>query len=138
MEFSVLLGPTRMRELIEVSPSADLLLSLMTALAQETGEQPRVAREVEEVAWDIRKELESLRNSLDAGNPKTDNDEPTRTQPRTSGIIIKDKKNRALPIRKGPVRLAVVGKGGEKSNSWKIWMEKEGDLHFSIREKTLD
>lgn len=61
MELSILLGPTRMRELIEVSPSADLLLPLMTALAQEIGEQPRVAREVEEVARDIRKELESLK-----------------------------------------------------------------------------
>ena len=69
MEFSIQLGPTRMRELIEVSESADLLLPLTTALAQETGEQPRVAREVEEVAWDIRKELESLRNDAGGGKP---------------------------------------------------------------------
>ena len=135
MEFSIRLGPARMRELIEVSASAYLLLPLMTALAQETGERLRVAREVEEVAWDIRKELESLRKSLGDGNRQTDDDEHTRAQPRTSGIIISDKKNRALPIRESPVRLAVVGKRGEKSNSWKIWMEKDGEIYFSIREK---
>lgn len=75
-----------------------------------------------------------MRNSLDAGNPITDNDERTGVQPRTSGIIIRDRKNRALPIRESPVRLAVVGKRGEQSNYWKIWMEKNGEV-FLIREK---
>ena len=60
MEFSVQLGPRRLRELVEASPSAPLLLSLTTALAQEEGLQPRVAREVEEVAADVRAELKTL------------------------------------------------------------------------------
>ena len=135
MEFSIQLGPARMREFIEVSPSADLLLPLTTALAQEMGDQPRVAREVEEVARDIQKKLKSMGKDKDDGNLKTDNHKRIRTQPSTSEIIIMDKKNRTLPIRKGPVRLVVVGKGGEKSNSWKIWMEKDGEIYFSIREK---
>ena len=134
MEFSIQLGPARMRELIEVSPSADLLLPLTTALAQEMGDHPRVAREVEEVARDIQKKLKSMEKDKDDGNLQTDNHKRIRTQPRTSGIIIRDKKNRILPIRKGPVRLAVVGKKGEKSNSWKIWIEKDGEVYFAIRE----
>ena len=60
MEFSVQLGSRRLRELVEASPSAPLLLSLTAALAQEEGLQPRVAREVEEVATDIRKELKTI------------------------------------------------------------------------------
>ena len=60
VEFSVQLGARRLRELVEASPSAALLLPLATALAQEEGLQPRVAREVEEVAADIRAELKTL------------------------------------------------------------------------------
>ena len=62
MEFSIELGTRRIRELIEVSASADILLPLTTALALEAGDRPRVAREVEEVARDIRKELESMKS----------------------------------------------------------------------------
>ena len=72
MEFSIKLEPTRIRKLIEVSASADLLLPLATALAEEAGEQPRVAREVEEVARDIQNELKLLRNSVNAENLLTD------------------------------------------------------------------
>ena len=60
LEFSVHLGARRLRELVEASPSASFLLPLTTALAQEEGLQPRVAREVEEVALDIRVELKTL------------------------------------------------------------------------------
>ena len=59
-EFSVQFGARRLRELVEASPSAALLLPLATALAQEEGLQPRVAREVEEVAADVRAELKTL------------------------------------------------------------------------------
>ena len=135
MELSIQLGPRRMQKLIEVSPSADLLLPLTTALAQEQGLLPRVAREVEEVAQDIRKKLKALRDEASRGSSRTDNDGQTRNQHRTSGIIIRDKWNRTLPVRQGPVRLAVVGERGEKSNSWKIWMENNGEIYFSIREK---
>ena len=50
-------GPERMCELIKSSPANDLLLPLRTALERELGLEPRVAREVEEVAEDIRREL---------------------------------------------------------------------------------
>ena len=63
MEFSIELGPDRMRELIQKSPPAPLLLPLTTALEQELGLTPRVAQEVEEVAQDIRKELEKIRDA---------------------------------------------------------------------------
>ena len=71
MEFSVGVGYGRMRELIEASPSAILLMALTTALAQEEGLQPRVAREVEEVAADIRKKLRSLKNGRPLEPPAT-------------------------------------------------------------------
>ncbi len=61
MYLSVELGPARMRELIQASPSANLLLPLATALELELGIEPRVAREVEEVAQDIRQDLAKLR-----------------------------------------------------------------------------
>ena len=63
MDFSVALGPQRMRELIEASPSLsrDLLLPLKTALERELGLEPQVAREVEEVARDIQQELAGLK-----------------------------------------------------------------------------
>ncbi len=59
--FSVRLGPSRTLELIKRSPAAELLLPLVTALEQEVGLKPRVAREVDEVAQDIRKEMAKMR-----------------------------------------------------------------------------
>ena len=63
MAFSVEFGPARLRELIEASPSSNLLLPLTTALERDLGLQPRVAREVEEVAQDIRRDLAKLREA---------------------------------------------------------------------------
>ena len=137
MEFSVRLGPGRLRELAEASPSAPLLLSLTTALAQEEGLHPRVAREVEEVATDIRAELKTIRESIGLRTTADGDASRTGTTARTSGIVIRDKLNRTLPIRHGPVRLAVVGTDGKKSNSWKIWMERNGEMYFAIRERNL-
>ena len=57
--FSVDLGLQRMRELIQTSPSAHLLLPLKTALERELGYEPRVAREVDEVAQDIQQTLKA-------------------------------------------------------------------------------
>ena len=54
MSLSVELGPADMHTLIQASPAAPLLLPLVTALEWELGMEPRVAREVEEVARDIR------------------------------------------------------------------------------------
>ena len=63
IDFTVELGPTRMRELIAGSPSAALLRPLLTALEEDLGLGPRVAREVEEVARDIREELARRRTA---------------------------------------------------------------------------
>ena len=63
MVFSVDLGPQRMRELIQTSPAAHFLLPLTTALERELGHEPRVAREVDEVAQDIQQKLARLKAS---------------------------------------------------------------------------
>ena len=67
MTFSIEIGPERMVELIQASPSANLLLPLTTALEQELGHEPRVALEVAEVAEDIRKDLARLRETQSDG-----------------------------------------------------------------------
>ncbi len=56
-DLSRCVGPERMCDLIKSSPVGDLLLPLRTALERELGLEPRVAREVEEIAEDIRREL---------------------------------------------------------------------------------
>ena len=63
MVFSVHLGPKRAIELIQSSPAEEQLLPLVTALQQELGLKPRVAREVEEVAQDVREKMAMLRNA---------------------------------------------------------------------------
>ena len=68
MEFSIKIGPARMNELIQNSPAVLLLLPLTTALEQELGLTPRVAQEVDEVAQDIRQELEEIRNAHGRGD----------------------------------------------------------------------
>ena len=60
------LGPERMRDLIVASPAADLLLPLTAALELELGLEPRVAKEVEEVAEDIRRDLAERRKAKSA------------------------------------------------------------------------
>ena len=67
MAFSIEIGLERMVELIQASPSANLLLPLTTALEQELGHEPRVALEVAEVAEDIRKDLARLRETQSDG-----------------------------------------------------------------------
>ena len=67
MTFSIEIGLERMVELIQASPSANLLLPLTTALEQELGHEPRVALEVAEVAEDIRKDLARLRETQSDG-----------------------------------------------------------------------
>ena len=63
MAFSIAIGPERMHACIRTSPSANLLLPLTTALERELGIEPRVAREVEEIAQDIRRDLAKLRDT---------------------------------------------------------------------------
>ncbi len=57
VNLSVKLGPERMHDLIAGSRSATLLQPLLVALERELGIESRVAREVEEVARDIRKAM---------------------------------------------------------------------------------
>ena len=60
-ELAVDLGFEQMRKLIKGSPSSDLLVPMTTALEKELGLEPRVAKEVEEVAEDIRRDWEESR-----------------------------------------------------------------------------
>ncbi len=59
--FALQYGLTDMRDLIRSSPAAGALLPLTTALELELGLEPRVAKEVEEVAEDIRREMTRIR-----------------------------------------------------------------------------
>ena len=67
MLFSIEIGPARMRALVRASPAVDLLLPLTTALEREMGLEPRVAREVEEVAEDVRRKLAKLKEARTNG-----------------------------------------------------------------------
>ena len=62
--FGARLGVDQVLASIERSPSANLLLPLSTALAQELGRNPRVSKEVAEVARDLRDEIAKVRASL--------------------------------------------------------------------------
>lgn len=56
-------------ELIKASGTTGLLLPLVTALQQEMGEETHVAKEVAEVASDVRRALARLRADLQLGSP---------------------------------------------------------------------
>ena len=58
-------GLTRTLELIQASPAADLLVPLVTALQQELGQETHVAKEVDEVALDVRRNLANLAASAE-------------------------------------------------------------------------
>ena len=62
MAFAVRLGFARVLDLIEKSSSRVILLPLLTALRLELGVGSRVAKEVDEVAGDIREHLDRLRD----------------------------------------------------------------------------
>ena len=59
--FGARLEPARALEQIQASPAAHLLLPLETALQQDMGLNPRVSREVQEVAHDVRTRLAGAR-----------------------------------------------------------------------------
>lgn len=61
--FSAYLEPARALEQIQSSSVAQLLLPLSTALQQESGLNPRVSREVQEVARDVRNRLARTRTA---------------------------------------------------------------------------
>ena len=62
--FGARIGVDQVVASIERSPSADLLLPLSTALAQELGRNPRVSKEVAEVALDLRNDIDKVHASL--------------------------------------------------------------------------
>ena len=62
-------GLPRALEIIQASPAADLLLPLVTALQQELGQETHVAKEVDEVAADIRRNMMRLSASIGLGVP---------------------------------------------------------------------
>ena len=67
--FSASAGAKRTLELIQGSQAAPLLLPLVTALQQELGQVTHVAKEVDEVAGDVRRQLVQLAGSARAGTP---------------------------------------------------------------------
>ncbi len=70
LAFALQFGAAEIRHLIRSSPAAGALLPLTTALELELGLEPRVAKEVEEVAEDIRREMAELRgNDLSTLSP---------------------------------------------------------------------
>ena len=63
LQFTVRVGAKRALEIIQASSAVALLLPLVTALEQELDQATHVAREVDEVARDVRREL--VRISVD-------------------------------------------------------------------------
>ena len=61
MAYTIRFGPGPVLALIEASPSVNRLYPLVTALRLELGIETKVAKEVEDVASDIRKNLARLR-----------------------------------------------------------------------------
>ena len=61
---AVISGQARTLKLIQASPAADLLLPLVTALQQELGQETHVAKEVDEVAADVRGNMMKLSASI--------------------------------------------------------------------------
>ena len=67
--FSASAGAQRTLELIQGSQVGPLLLPLVTALQQELGQVTQVAKEVDEVAGDVRQRLVQIASSVQAGTP---------------------------------------------------------------------
>ena len=61
---AVISGQARTLKLIQASPAAGLLLPLVTALQQELGQETHVAKEVDEVAADVRGNMMKLSASI--------------------------------------------------------------------------
>ena len=66
---AVISGQARTLKLIQASPAADLLLPLVTALQQELGQETHVAKEVDEVAADVRGSIAKLSATIPSEAP---------------------------------------------------------------------
>ena len=67
LQFTVRAGAHRALEIIEASPTGALLLPLVTALRQGIGQATHVAKEVDEVAGDVRRELLTIELAVPEG-----------------------------------------------------------------------
>ena len=67
LQFTVRAGAHRALEIIEASPASALLLPLVTALRQGIGQATHVAKEVDEVAGDVRRELLTIELAVPEG-----------------------------------------------------------------------
>ena len=67
LQFTVRVGAKRALEIIQASAAVSLLQPLVTALRQELGQATHVAREVDEVAGDVRRELVQIRVDVPEG-----------------------------------------------------------------------
>ena len=67
LQFTVRVGAKRALGIIQASPAVPLLLPLVTALEQELDQATHVAREVDEVARDVRRELVQISVDLPEG-----------------------------------------------------------------------
>ena len=86
VHFSIELGPERIVELVRASPAANLLLPLTTALELELGLEPRVAVEVLEVAQDIRRDIDKLRNSETSSLSRKQAESPALASPEQQSV----------------------------------------------------
>ena len=59
IDFTILQGPQHAKKIIQASPSIEQFVPFTIAIDKELGNEPRVAREIEEVAEDIRRDLEN-------------------------------------------------------------------------------
>ena len=67
LQFTVRAGAHRALEIIDASPADTLLLPLVTALRQGIGQATHVAKEVDEVAEDVRRELLTIELTVPEG-----------------------------------------------------------------------
>ena len=67
--FASSIGQGRTLELIQESPAAEMLLPMVTALQLELGQNPRVAKEVQEVAQDVRGRIVEAKAQITSGAP---------------------------------------------------------------------
>ena len=67
LQFTVRFGAKKALGIIQASPAVSLLQPLVTALRQELGQATHVAREVDEVAGDVRRELVQISVDMPEG-----------------------------------------------------------------------
>ena len=54
------------------------------------------------------------------------------------GLHLRQGNGLKLPLKKSPVRFAVMNKNGLSSNAWRVWTEKAGDVYIACRDNMKD